>query len=61
MKTKRLIPDLAFEIVMRRRRSFTGKERRRFWLKEYCNISMSKRFRATPHVELISSRNRFQM
>ena len=37
-------PDLAVEIVMRRRRSFTGKERRRFWLKEYWNISMSKSF-----------------
>jgi hypothetical protein len=35
-----LNPDLAFKIVMRRRRSFTGKERRRFWLKEYWNISM---------------------
>ena len=37
-----LNPDLAVEIVMRRRRSFTGKERRRF--KEYWNISMSKSF-----------------
>jgi hypothetical protein len=32
----------AFEIVIKRRRSFAGKVRRRFWLKEYWNISISK-------------------